>query len=267
MRFEVARVQRDIAHLADDIGPREATSASFAKAADFVERRFEQLGYRVRRTSIAVPAGNSWGTPVRKGRSVNVIAEPRGFDSRRRHVVVGAHLDTIPVSPGAEDNASGIAVLLELARLVSQKKPPLPVQFIAFGAEEPRGTGDAWHHFGSQQYVADLSRAERRAIRAMVALDRVGVKAGYVPVCLAGPRGTGLRPTCGPPLAEPRCERERASTSPVTTGRTRRPASRRSGSAASRTAATTRAGTRCPSSTAGQLTKVGRVMWTWLSRD
>lgn len=193
VRFDASAALQDVRHLARDIGPREATSANFAKAADFVQRRFEKLGYQVRRTSVAVPAGNSWGTPVRKGRSVNVIAEPRGFDPRRRHVVVGAHLDTIPVSPGAEDNASGIAVLLELARLASQQKPPLPVQFIAFGAEEPRGTGDAWHHFGSQQYVADLSRAERRAIRAMVALDRVGVKAGYVPVCLAGPRGSGLR--------------------------------------------------------------------------
>ena len=107
VRFDADEAMQDVRHLAQDIGPREATSRNFAQAADFVEKRFEDLGYRVRRTSVSVPAGNSWGTPVRKGRSVNVIAEPRGFDSRRRHVVVGAHLDTIPVSPGAEDNASG----------------------------------------------------------------------------------------------------------------------------------------------------------------
>jgi Zn-dependent M28 family amino/carboxypeptidase len=184
---------RDIAHLASDIGPREATARNFAKAATFVEARFERLGYDVRRTRVRVPAGNSWGTPVRSGTSMNVIAEPKGFDASEPHVVIGAHLDTIPVAPGAEDNASGIAVMLQLAAMVSQQPAALPVQFIAFGAEEPRGSGDALHHFGSRRHVADLGDAERRATQAMVALDRVGVRAGYVPVCSANSQGNGVR--------------------------------------------------------------------------
>jgi Zn-dependent M28 family amino/carboxypeptidase len=97
------------------------------------------------------------------------------------------------VAPGAEDNASGVAVMLQLAAMVSQQPAALPVQFIAFGAEEPRGSGDALHHFGSRHFVADLSRSERRAIQAMVSLDRVGVRAGYVPVCTATDRGSRLR--------------------------------------------------------------------------
>ena len=193
VRFDASRVQRDIAYLAGEIGPREAASRSYARAADWVQRRFEALGYDVRRARVPVPAGNSWGTPVRRGTSVNVIAERPGFDRRARHVVIGAHLDTVPVAPGAEDNASGVAVLLELARLAAAQPPSVPVQFIAFGAEEPRGPGDALHHFGSRQLVADLPRAERRAIAAMVALDRVGVPAGYVPVCRGGENGTRLR--------------------------------------------------------------------------
>ena len=191
--MDAAAALRDVRRLADDIGPREATSRGFARAADLVEGRFADLGYDVRRTQVPVPAGNSWGTPVRRGTSANVIAEPQDFDARKPHVVIAAHLDTVPEAPGAEDNASGIAVMLQLARMVAQQPPDLPVQFIAFGAEEPRGTGDALHHFGSQQYVAELSRAERRAIRAMVALDRVGVPASYVPVCSANPGGTELR--------------------------------------------------------------------------
>jgi hypothetical protein len=193
VRFDADRALRDIRRLATDIGPREATSKNFAEAADLVEKRFEDLGFDVRRTRVDVPAGNSWGTPVRNGRSANVIAEPAGFDSTKPHLVVGAHLDTVPVAPGAEDNASGVSVLLELARLASLERPDLPVQLIAFGAEEPRGDGDALHHFGSTQFVADLSRAERRAIRGMVALDRVGVRASYVPVCRANNGGTELR--------------------------------------------------------------------------
>ena len=184
---------RDIVHLAAKIGPREATSDNYAEAAAFVEARFEDLGYDVRRAKVPVPSGTSWGTPVRRGTSINVIAEPKGFDAKEPHVVIGAHLDTVPVAPGAEDNASGVAVLLQLAAMVSQQPAALPVQFIAFGAEEPRGSGDALHHFGSRQHVADLSRSERRAVQAMVSLDRVGVRAGYVPICTATERGARLR--------------------------------------------------------------------------
>jgi Peptidase family M28 len=192
-RVDADRVVRDIETLAVDIGPREATSRRYARAADWVERRLTRLGYRVRRETVRVPAGTSWGVPVRAGTSVNLIAERPGFDRDVEHVVVGAHLDTVPQAPGAEDNASGVAVLLELARLAAAAPPETPVRFIAFGAEEPRGSGDARHHFGSQQHVARLSRPEREAIAGMLALDRVGVRADFVPVCQGGPDGTRLR--------------------------------------------------------------------------
>ena len=191
--FNPDAVLADIRRLATDIGPRNATSRNFAEAADLVDNRFSKLGYEVRRTSVDVPAGNSWGVPVERGTSANVIAEPAGFDDRLAHIVIGAHLDTVAVAPGAEDNASGISVLLELARMAAARRPDVPVQFIAFGAEEPRGPADDEHHFGSQQYVADLSRAQRDAIVAMVALDRVGVRASYVPVCRSPIGGRNLR--------------------------------------------------------------------------
>jgi len=192
-KFDARDVLRDIDRLADDIGPREATSGNFDEAADLVQARFEKLGYEVDTDRVTVPAGNSWGTPVRAGTSRNVIADPPGFNAEERHVVVVAHLDTVPVAPGAEDNASGISVMLELARMAAAAPPDLPVRFIAFGAEEPRGSGDALHHFGSQQHVADLSDDERDAIRSVVALDRVGVRATHVPVCSARTSGNDLR--------------------------------------------------------------------------
>lgn len=193
VRVEADRVLRDIETLAVDIGPREATSRRYARAADWAERRLTDLGYRVRRETVRVPAGTSWGVPVRAGRSVNLVAEPPGFDRTAEHTVVGAHLDTVPQAPGAEDNASGVAVLLELARLAAAAPPEVPVRFVAFGAEEPRGPGDALHHFGSRRHVAALTRAERDALAGMVSLDRVGVRAGYVPVCRGGPDGNRLR--------------------------------------------------------------------------
>ncbi|MCF6377587.1 M28 family peptidase [Nocardioides KLBMP 9356] len=165
-----------VRHLAGTIGPREATSRSFRRAATWVGSAFERLGYDVSRQRVDVPAGTSWlGDPVPAGRSVNVIATPAGFDPTEPHLVVGAHLDTVAEAPGAEDNASGVGVVLAAASAVAERRTRLPVVFVAFGAEEPRGPGDDDHHFGSRAYVASLGPEERRAVRGMVSLDRVGV--------------------------------------------------------------------------------------------
>jgi Zn-dependent M28 family amino/carboxypeptidase len=173
----------DVRRLAGGIGPRLATSPAYREAADLVAGRLRDLGYTVSRQAFPVPAGNSWGVPVRAGRSANVIAHPVGFDpGDSEYVLVGAHLDTVAVAPGAEDNASGVAVLLELARVASQERTRLPVVFVAFGAEEPVGSGDDLHHFGSKHYVREMTASERRNLRAMVSLDRVGV-GKHVPVC------------------------------------------------------------------------------------
>lgn len=185
-RFDSADVFQTIEHLANDIGPREGTSRAFVRAARYVRGELSELGYRVSQVPVPVPAGNSWGVDVPAGDSANLIADPRGFNPRRPHVVVGAHLDTVPQAPGAEDNASGIAVMLELAEMAATSPLPLPVRFVAFGAEEPRGEGDDLHHFGSRQYVRDMTRPERTALRAMVSLDRVGVRDAAVPVCTGG---------------------------------------------------------------------------------
>jgi Iap family predicted aminopeptidase len=192
-RFEASRVQRDIRALAGDIGPREATSDAYDEAADLVEERFSDLGYRTRTERVRVPAGDSWGVPVEAGFSRNVIAAPPGFDPDDEHLVIGAHLDTVAVAPGAEDNASGVAMILELARLAAANGTDVPVQFVAYGAEEPRGPADDQHHFGSRALVADLDRAEREAIVAMVSLDRIGVGSGTVPVCASPLGGARLR--------------------------------------------------------------------------
>lgn len=173
---------RDVRVLAGRIGPRLATGPGFDRAADLVAARFRRLGYEAERQHFPVPAGDSWGVPVDAGRSHNVVATPPGFVPTAPHLLVGAHLDTVAVAPGAEDNASGVAVMLELARLAADAGTRLPVVFVAFGAEEPRGSGDDLHHFGSRHYVRELAQRQRAALRGMVALDRVGV-GDVVPVC------------------------------------------------------------------------------------
>lgn len=182
VRFDADRAMTDVRHLAGRIGPRLATAPAYDRAARWVAARFRSWGYDVRRPSFPVPAGDSWGVPVEAGRSSNVVATPPGFDPSAPHRLVGAHLDTVAVAPGAEDNASGVSVLLELARLAARDEPAVPTVFVAFGAEEPRGPGDALHHFGSTRFVESMPRAQRRALVAMASLDRVGVGAS-VPVC------------------------------------------------------------------------------------
>ncbi|QBR90919.1 M28 family metallopeptidase [Nocardioides euryhalodurans] len=183
--FRVGRAEAVVRHLAGTIGPRHGTSPAFARAVRWVDAELAGLGYRVEQQRFRAPGGVSWGVPVPAGTSVNVVATPRGFDPARPHLVVGAHLDTVPQAPGAEDNASGVGVLLAAAHAAAQRRTRLPVVWVAFGAEEPRGPTDDDHHYGSRAYVAAMTGRERTAMQGMVSLDRVGVGA-TVPVGSAG---------------------------------------------------------------------------------
>ncbi|HEU0289105.1 MAG TPA: M28 family peptidase [Nocardioidaceae bacterium] len=191
-RFDQDAALQTVRRLAGRIGPREAASPEFERAADWVADRFTDLGYDVERQPVRVPAGVSWGVLVDAGRTWNVIAPTAELRPGDPYRIVGAHLDTVPQAPGAEDNASGISVLLELARLAASTPPRLPVVFVAFGGEEPRGDGDDDHHFGSTAYVEQMSGRQRRSLDGMVSLDRVGVGA-VVPVCSGGLEPPGVR--------------------------------------------------------------------------
>ena len=85
-----------------------------------------------------------------------------------RTIVVGAHYDSVPVSPGGNDNASGTAVVLELARTLAGAAPDATLRFIAFGGEELGLLGSAY-------YVQALPPDERARVAAMLNFDMVGV--------------------------------------------------------------------------------------------
>ena len=187
-----ASAAHDLVERLAQIGPRDAVNKAYRRAASLVADEFTDLGYTVRRQQVPVPAGVSWGVRVPSGKTVNVIADPPGFDARRPHVVLGAHLDTVPQAPGAEDNASGVAVIVELARMLREQPARLPVRLVAFGAEESRGSGWQWYAFGSRHFVGTLDAAQRKAVRAMVSLDRVGRAATAVPVCHGGRGSTAV---------------------------------------------------------------------------
>ncbi len=123
--------------------------------------------------SSAGRAGVSWGVPAGSGTSANVIATPTGLDPRRPFRIVGAHLDTVPQAPGAEDNASGVAVLLEVARLAARRRRPrspfrfTTTQAVAATDRAPLAGRDGVARPGrGRHYSAGLHRWQRLATRA-----------------------------------------------------------------------------------------------------
>ena len=96
----------------------------------------------------------------------NVIAETRGGDPNSV-IVVGAHLDSVGTGPGINDNGSGSAGILELARKLQAFKLQHKVRFVWFSAEESG-------LLGSEAYVASLPAAERAKIKAMLNFDMIG---------------------------------------------------------------------------------------------
>ncbi len=172
--FDADRTMEVIRHLSETIGIREAGSAGFRKAADYAARAFGRYGYSVDRQTVPLPAGESQGVAVPAGETQNLIAKPRGYDPSEPHLLVGAHLDSVAVTRGANDNASGSAMVLELARLASITPTAMPIVFVLFGGEERRLKGAEGATFGSRHYLAGLGRAEGRALEGMLSIDMVG---------------------------------------------------------------------------------------------
>jgi Zn-dependent M28 family amino/carboxypeptidase len=114
--------------------------------------------------------------------SANVAAEIPGTDPDAARVVVGAHYDTQLESPGAADNATGLAALLGIARAWAGLRPPRTIELIAFGVEEPA----AW---GASHFVA---RRNPKTIAAMVNLDALGPPIDATRTIVADPRLTAF---------------------------------------------------------------------------
>ena len=128
-RNAVMRNARSIIHfLSVTLGERTLRRyENLTRSTDFIADRFSEHGY--------VPRFEDY--TVDKKRVCNIIAEIPGLIAPERIIVIGAHYDTIEGTPGADDNASGIAGLMELYRLLSPHRFRRTLRFIAFTLEEP----------------------------------------------------------------------------------------------------------------------------------
>ncbi len=148
--------------LAGRIGERNVRHPeALAAAADYIRATLEGLGYAVR-----VQPFESAGVQV-----ANLEVELRGATVPQQIIVLGAHYDSAAGTPGANDNASGVAALLEIARLLAGQRYARSVRLVAFANEEPPFFYT--DEMGSAVYAA---RARRRGelIEAMLALETIG---------------------------------------------------------------------------------------------
>lgn len=150
---------------------RHSATPGYTAAARWVCDQLGDLGFAVTAASITVGSG-----PSR-----NVIADRQGTGTSRRMVIVSAHLDSVNAAggmaasaPGADDNASGVAGVLEIARVLSTRSADHDLRLILFGGEE-----QGLH--GSQQYVAGLSATERTRLDAVINMDMIGKRNTAVP--------------------------------------------------------------------------------------
>jgi Zn-dependent M28 family amino/carboxypeptidase len=157
-----ANLTRHVDRLAGLIGPRHLSQpAAFAAAAALVERELADAGYAVERQ-----------TYLAGGHEVaNIVAELPGGKKKDEIIIVGAHYDTIPSTPGADDNASAVAVLIEAARRMRVLEPARTLRFVSFACEEMPyfHTGE----MGSQVY-ARACRKLGECVRGMLCLEMVG---------------------------------------------------------------------------------------------
>jgi hypothetical protein len=126
------------------------------QAAQYIQGEFVKIGLEVKEDRF------DW-----EGRTYrNILVEKRGIVSPDKILILGAHYDTVPGSPGADDNSSAVAVLLEVARNIQKISLGSTLKFVAFTLEE-------CGYAGSLHY-AERAREGGEKILGMISLEMVG---------------------------------------------------------------------------------------------
>lgn len=157
-----ASVERLREHVRAIEGERHPWSSPEAlkAAAQYIRGSFEDLGLEVGADSFS----------FRGVSHDNIVAIKEGEDPSVPRVLIGAHYDSVQGTPGADDNASGVAALLETARLLGPESHTATIEFVAFNLEESQRTT---YRVGSRHHAAEARRKEIRYAGALV-LEMVG---------------------------------------------------------------------------------------------
>ena len=150
----------ELAHL---IGQRNSVRMQgLDKAREYLGRRLTRANFRPKETAFS----------SRGEQATNLEVELEGTTAKDQILVLGAHYDTASYSPGADDNASGVAMLLEIARLLAVRSHDRTIQIVFFdrGSGRYAGTDDS----GSYAWAAEAKKQNKK-IAAMISLDSVGM--------------------------------------------------------------------------------------------
>ena len=159
-RVVIENLHQHVGSLSVKIGERHLwKEGSLEKAADYIESALTSYGYTVQRQTYSC-----YGKNVS-----NLIVEKKGTE--KEVVVFGAHYDTVPGTPGADDNASAVAGLLELARLHRNIPNRKTLLFVAFANEEPPCFG--FSNMGSMVHAKAL-KDQGVAVEVMISLEMIG---------------------------------------------------------------------------------------------
>ncbi|WP_442505160.1 M28 family metallopeptidase [Novipirellula sp. SH528] len=157
-----ANLRLHVDRLAGLIGPRTLKKPKTINATiGYITSQWNEMGY-----SIQQEVYDAMGDEA-----TNLIVEQPGKHSSKEIIVLGAHYDTVSSTPGADDNASAVAVLLEVSRLLREHTGKRNARYVAFACEEPPYFNlDA---MGSQHH-ARMSRQRGDKIAGMLCLEMVG---------------------------------------------------------------------------------------------
>jgi hypothetical protein len=144
--------------ISNGIGPRPAGTDKEAQTVQYLVRVFEKMRYpsQVQPFTVTVDSNTI--------QSANIIAVKQGLSSQE--IIVGAHYDSVKVGQGADDNASAVGVILEVADRIKDKETPYSIRFILFGAEEAGLQGSTY-------YVSRMTEEQKQNTIAMINLDSV----------------------------------------------------------------------------------------------
>jgi Zn-dependent M28 family amino/carboxypeptidase len=155
-----ARLERDVRELSEQLLPRDQTHPSnLDRTAAYISARLAETGGRLSEQPFTI-SGNTYRTVICSF----------GPQSNER-IILGAHYDSYHEYPAADDNASGVAGLIELARLLSHTNLPLQVDLVAYTLEEPPYFGTP--HMGSVMHAQSL-RKDGIKVKAMISLEMIG---------------------------------------------------------------------------------------------
>jgi hypothetical protein len=155
-------LQRDVQKIAGDIGQRNIFHpAGYRAAADYITNELQNVGYNVERQTY----------DCQHFQCANLIAEIKGSAHAEEIVIVGAHYDSVDDSPAADDNCSGVAATLALARRFANRQSDRTLRFLFFANEEPPWfmTSD----MGSLVYARRCKERNEKII-AMISLETIG---------------------------------------------------------------------------------------------